>query len=37
MGTTDKELVLSLAKSVAGWEDDDYKAEFVSLVEEYDK
>ncbi len=37
MGTTDKELVLSLAKSVAGWEDDDYKAEFVSLVEECDK
>ncbi len=37
MGTTDKELVLSLAKSVDGWEDDGYKAEFVSLVEEYDK
>ena len=37
MGTTDKELVLDLAKSVAGWEDDDYKSEFISLVEEYDK
>ncbi len=37
MGTTDKELILSLAKSVDDWEDDDYKAEFISLVEEYDK
>ncbi len=37
MGTTDKELVLDLAKSVAGWEDDDYKLEFISLVQEYDK
>ena len=37
MGTTDKELILSLAKSVDDWEDDGYKAEFISLVEEYDK
>ncbi len=37
MGTTDKKLVLNLAKSVTGWEDDGYKAEFVDLVEEYDK
>ncbi len=37
MGTTDKELILSLAKSVIGWEDDGYKAEFINLVEEYDK
>lgn len=37
MGNTDKELVLELAKSVSGWEDDDYKAEFVSLVEGYEK
>jgi len=37
MGTTDKELVISLAKSVADWEDDDYKSEFISLVQEYDK
>lgn len=37
MGTTDKELVLNLAKSVEDWEDDGYKAEFIGLVEEYDK
>ena len=37
MGTTDKELVISLAKSVVDWEDDDYKSEFISLVQEYDK
>ena len=36
MGTTDKKLVLDLAKSVAGWENDGYKSEFISLVEEYD-
>lgn len=37
MGATNKKLILNLAKSVDGWEDDDYKAEFVSLVEEYDE
>ena len=37
MGTTDKELILSLAKSVSGWEDDGYKSEFIDLVEQYDK
>lgn len=37
MGTTDKELILKLAKSVAGWEDDGYKSEFIDLVEMYDK
>ena len=36
MGTTDKKLVLDVAKSVAGWENDGYKSEFISLVEEYD-
>ena len=35
MGDTDKKLILELAKSVDDWEDDDYKAEFISLVEEY--
>lgn len=37
MGSTDKELILELAKSVDDWEDDDYKAEFIDLVETYDR
>ncbi len=37
MGSTDKELILDLAKSVDDWEDDGYKAEFIDLVEEYNK
>lgn len=36
MGDTDKKLIISLAKSVDGWEDDDYKTEFIDLVKEYD-
>ena len=35
MGTTDKKLILSLAKSVDGWEKDEYKQEYVDLVNEY--
>ncbi|MBQ8318389.1 MAG: VWA domain-containing protein [Lachnospiraceae bacterium] len=36
MGDTDKKLIINLAKSVDGWEDDDYKAEFIDLVKEYE-
>ncbi len=36
MGDTDKELILGLAKSVTGWEDDGYKAEFIDIVETYE-
>lgn len=35
MGNTDKELILSLAESVADCKDDMYKAEFISLVNKY--
>ncbi len=36
-GDVDKDMILELAKSVEDYEEDDYKAEFVSLVNEYDR
>ena len=35
MGSTDKKLILSLAKSVKDYEDDEYKQEYIDLVNEY--
>ena len=35
MGSTDKKLILSLAKSVKDYEDDEYKKEYIDLVNEY--
>ncbi len=35
MGFTDKKLILSLAKSVKDYEDDEYKKEYIDLVNEY--
>lgn len=35
MGKTDKKLILTIAKSVSDYKEDEYKAEFIGLVEKY--
>ncbi len=36
-GTVDKNMIIKLATSVSDYKTDDYKAEFISLVEKYDR